>query len=164
MNPFAVTKSGTLGDSSRDSRFVATVGTDDTVHISNLAELRQHLDNAWVSPHRSHPRRHAPSDPRRPLRPHSDRKLVTVAGDGAIRVWQLDTSKLLEAARRVAGRNLTRDEWKQYFPGLEYTRTFPDLPEASAPEDGRCLRRASLRTTTDRRVTPTSTTDQDYCP
>jgi WD40 repeat protein len=132
-----VTKSGNLGDFSRDSRLVATVANDDSVHVSNLEEIRQHLDPA-ESPRLDRifagmppPIRLVGFDP-------TGSQLVTVAGDGVIRIWRLDTAKLLEAARRVAGRNLTRAEWKQYFPGLAYSKTFPDLPEpplSTMPDD-----------------------------
>ena len=37
-------------------------------------------------------------------------------------------------AGRIANRNFTRDEWRQYFPDQPYHATFPDLPvPAEAP-------------------------------
>jgi hypothetical protein len=34
----------------------------------------------------------------------------------------------LDQARRPAGRNLSKEEWEQYFPGEPYRKTFPKLP------------------------------------
>jgi hypothetical protein len=45
----------------------------------------------------------------------------------------------VESAQRIANRNLTRAEWKQYFPDRpEYRPTFPDLPvpPEERPPDG----------------------------
>jgi hypothetical protein len=52
----------------------------------------------------------------------------------------LDRDKLMLQARSKLGRNLTPDEWTQYFSASEpYHRTFPDLPvfgEGEAPAEG----------------------------
>jgi hypothetical protein len=34
----------------------------------------------------------------------------------------------IRLAERVANRNLSRTEWKQYFPDMSYQPTFKDLP------------------------------------
>ncbi len=66
--------------------------------------------------------------------------LVSACGDGTVRLWMLDRDKLMLQARSKLGRNLTPDEWTQYFPASEpYHRTFPDLPvvgEGAAPAKG----------------------------
>ena len=66
--------------------------------------------------------------------------LVSACGDGTVRLWMLDRDKLMLQARSKLGRNLTPDEWTQYFPASEpYHRTFPDLPvvgEGAAPAEG----------------------------
>ena len=49
--------------------------------------------------------------------------LVTGSGDGTARLWNLRLGELMDLACRTAGRNLTRAEWEQYFPGQEYRRT-----------------------------------------
>jgi WD40 repeat protein len=135
MTSFARSNRGSsnLGAFSRDSRLVATIANDDSVHVANLDEIRAHLDPsefpridrilAGMRP----PIRVVQFDP-------TGNQLVTVARDGVIRVWQLNTRKLLEAARRAAGRNLTQAEWNQYFPGVRYQATFPDLPKADVVE------------------------------
>ena len=38
------------------------------------------------------------------------------------------TDKWVERACKIAGRNLTHAEWKQYFPKLAYERTCPQWP------------------------------------
>jgi WD40 repeat protein len=63
------------------------------------------------------------------------RWLVTISRDGA-RLDHLQSSHLVELARLTAGRNLTRAEWDQYFPGQRYCKTFPELPEPQQPLAG----------------------------
>jgi hypothetical protein len=36
--------------------------------------------------------------------------------------------RLLDLARITVGRNFSAEEWKLYFPGEKYRKTFPDLP------------------------------------
>jgi hypothetical protein len=44
-------------------------------------------------------------------------------------VWDLDPTHWVDAARRLAGRNLTHAEWNQYIGNLApYHRTCPDYP------------------------------------
>jgi hypothetical protein len=40
----------------------------------------------------------------------------------------LQLNDLIDCARAQAGRKLTADEWKLYFPNEPYRKTFPDLP------------------------------------
>jgi len=56
-------------------------------------------------------------------------------GGGATR-WDVDLKSWQRLAGRIANRNFTRDEWRQYFPDEPYRPTFPDLPvppEANSP-------------------------------
>jgi WD40 repeat protein len=57
------------------------------------------------------------------------RMLVTGSGDDTARVWILRQDELIRRACRVAGRNLRRREWQQYFPREEYRKTFSELPD-----------------------------------
>lgn len=41
----------------------------------------------------------------------------------SIQIWDIDTSKWVEAACRLAGRNLTEQEWQQYGPRAAYAET-----------------------------------------
>nr|MBA2769726.1 WD40 repeat domain-containing protein [Sporichthyaceae bacterium] len=54
--------------------------------------------------------------------------LLVSAVDG--RTWTVDTRKTawLERACRIAGRNLTQDEWKQFFPNRPYEVTCRQWP------------------------------------
>lgn len=51
--------------------------------------------------------------------------LVSGHSDGTIRLWNLKTEELLILACRKAGRNLSLEEWQQYFPNEEYRITCP---------------------------------------
>jgi hypothetical protein len=43
-------------------------------------------------------------------------------------LWDVDLNSWQQIAGRIANRNFTRDEWRQYFPDEAYRPTFPDLP------------------------------------
>jgi WD40 repeat protein len=48
---------------------------------------------------------------------------------GGVVLWDLNLTSWRRLAGQIANRNLTRAEWRQYFPdGAEYRPTFPDLP------------------------------------
>ncbi len=57
-------------------------------------------------------------------------RLAAGSWDGIIRLWNLDLDELINRACNIAGRNLSCDEWKQYFGNLPYQKTcdFP-MPE-----------------------------------
>jgi WD40 repeat protein len=55
------------------------------------------------------------------------RWLVTGSVDKTARLWLLQMSDLISVARVTVGRNFSADEWRLYFPGEEYRKTFPDL-------------------------------------
>jgi len=59
----------------------------------------------------------------------SGRWLFTAGADGTIRRWRLRREDLVDLACRLAGRNLTREEWRQYLGGEPYRKTCPDFPE-----------------------------------
>ena len=63
------------------------------------------------------------------------RFLCTASMDGTIRVWSVSTRRMLARAGDAVGRNLSLDEWEQYFPGETYRRTFPDLPSDGPASD-----------------------------
>jgi WD40 repeat protein len=113
-------------DFSRDSQLLVTTGSD-SVHLLEIEEFfgpraaAESPPSARVFP--------GMSSAVRLVRLSADTtQLATVAGDGIIRIWRLDTAKLLEAAERVVGRNLTLPEWQRYFPGISYHKTFANLP------------------------------------
>jgi WD40 repeat protein len=51
-----------------------------------------------------------------------------VDGRGGVVLWDVDFNFWRRLARQVANRNLTRAEWRQYFPDRPYRATFDDLP------------------------------------
>jgi WD40 repeat protein len=57
-----------------------------------------------------------------------NRWLVTVSSHDTARLWLLQVNELIRLAGRTAGRNLTKDEWKLYFAGEKYRKTFDELP------------------------------------
>ena len=54
--------------------------------------------------------------------------LASASEDHTVRLWTVDLDELLKRAHPHAYRNLTREEWEQFFPGERYTPTFPDRP------------------------------------
>jgi hypothetical protein len=54
--------------------------------------------------------------------------LASASEDKTVRLWTLDLKDLIEMARNRVGRNLTFDEWREYFSPQPYRPTFPDLP------------------------------------
>jgi WD40 repeat protein len=57
-----------------------------------------------------------------------NRWLVTGSYDKTARLWLLHMKDLIYLARITVGRNFSAEEWKRYFPGEPYHKTFPDLP------------------------------------
>ena len=56
----------------------------------------------------------------------ADGKQLAVELEDGIVTWDIGTQQIARAACTIAGRNLTRTEWKQYLTGLgEYHRTCP---------------------------------------
>jgi len=55
--------------------------------------------------------------------------LATGSEDGTARLWHTRLDELMELACNLAGRNLTRAEWAQYFPGEPYRKTCGQWPE-----------------------------------
>jgi WD40 repeat protein len=56
------------------------------------------------------------------------RWLVAGGLDGTTRLWRLQVNDLIDLAGVRVGRNFSADEWRLYFPGEKYHKTFPDLP------------------------------------
>jgi WD40 repeat protein len=54
--------------------------------------------------------------------------LASGSTDHTIHLWHLQVAYLIDLACRTAGRNLTQDEWAQYFPDEPYRRTCPQWP------------------------------------
>lgn len=56
------------------------------------------------------------------------RWLVTAGCENTARLWTLPVDLLIEKACRVAGRNLTLEEWQRFFPGEPHRQTCADPP------------------------------------
>ena len=64
------------------------------------------------------------------LRP--DGRQLAVATEHGVQLWDLDPETWRNAACRLAGRNLTREEWESYIPqGEPYRATCPQWPAAT---------------------------------
>ena len=57
-----------------------------------------------------------------------NRWAVTGSEDHITRPWLLQVEDLIDLARITVGRNFSTHEWRLYFPGEKYRKTFPDLP------------------------------------
>ena len=57
-----------------------------------------------------------------------NRWVVTGSYDKTARLWLLQIEDLLALAQRIAGRNLSKDEWHALEPDQPYFELFPDLP------------------------------------
>lgn len=55
--------------------------------------------------------------------------LASGSDDDIIILWDVGVESWKARACRTVGRNLTRAEWAQHFPGRPYHKTCPDLPE-----------------------------------
>jgi WD40 repeat protein len=51
-----------------------------------------------------------------------------VGGTGEVRLWDVDLESWVRKAGRVANRNFTWEEWRQYLPDEPFHRTFRELP------------------------------------
>jgi len=55
-------------------------------------------------------------------------RLASGSVDKTVLIWTLDLDKLSKKACEVAGRNLTCEEWQQFFGDEPYSPICPDLP------------------------------------
>jgi len=63
----------------------------------------------------------------------SGRVLATGTDDGTVILWDLDPISWINKACQRVGRNFTRAEWAQYFPGEEYRKTCEQWPLEPEP-------------------------------
>ncbi|MBM2848373.1 MAG: repeat protein [Anaerolineales bacterium] len=110
---------------SRDG-LLATGSDDGTAMIWSVANPAAPKQLAVLAEHRNRVRSVAFS-------PVTD-YLATGGFDQQTIIWQIVTGEAnpgetpIQLACRLAGRNLTPEEWKRYFPGEDYRKTCPNLP------------------------------------
>jgi WD40 repeat protein len=54
--------------------------------------------------------------------------ILAIGNETGVQVCRIDLGSWIDQAAKIANRNLTRDEWRQYFAGAPYRATFPHLP------------------------------------
>jgi WD40 repeat protein len=62
--------------------------------------------------------------------PDGKRLAAVYGSEQGVVLWDLDLNSWQRKAAQIANRNLTRDEWRQYFPDEPYRVTFPEFPPA----------------------------------
>jgi WD40 repeat protein len=66
-----------------------------------------------------------------------DGRVVTTGDDGKVKVWEVRLDRLIEEANRIASRNLTYSEWRQFMGKIPYRRTFPHLEDGEGVDEAR---------------------------
>jgi hypothetical protein len=102
----------------------------DGAQVAHLEDDRLTLRDGTTGEHRaSIPLPSVVPDARMAYFPDGSGLLITGV-DG--RTWTVDTrpGAWLERVCRIAGRNLTLDEWREYFPSRPYEPTCPQWPRA----------------------------------
>jgi hypothetical protein len=59
--------------------------------------------------------------------------LASGGGDSTVRLWDVDPESWVRRSCDIVGRNFTRAEWEQYFPGEAYRKTCEQWPLEATP-------------------------------
>ncbi len=105
------------------SKLLAFGGIDGTVHVQELSALE--MRPMRISAHQGFVTA-MHFDPR-------GGRLATGGEDGIVRIWRQNIEELIELSCKVAGRNLTCDEWTEFMGDRPYAPTCSDLPYPSCP-------------------------------
>jgi WD40 repeat protein len=95
-------------------------GMDNTIRIWHMQELQTSISPIVLRGHRAGVSTLAFSP--------DGRWLISAGEDRVLQRWPMTTEDLLERAREAVGRNLSAQEWNQYFVGQEYRKTFEAFP------------------------------------
>jgi WD40 repeat protein len=109
---------------SPDGRMLASGSWDKTVILWNVVPDRKRFTLQMIGS---------------PLKGHKDtvtslafnfegNKLASASKEGSIILWDVDIQSWLNLACKIANRNLTDEEWRQYFGDGAKRRCFPDKP------------------------------------
>jgi WD40 repeat protein len=104
---------------SPDNRWLVTGSSDNTARLWDLS-AKDLADNPVVL-RGYHEIRGVAISP-------DNRWVIAGCYDGRVRLWPLQTKDLIPFARITVGRNFSADEWRLYFPGEKYRKTFDELP------------------------------------
>lgn len=114
-NPVLVSSSGVTSLSfSGDGAYFATAGADGSVKLWSSSTLQQFGSDLPKGPG-SGSARYSPDG----------KRLVVAWDDGSGFVWPVSPEAWKEHACSVAGRNFTREEWRRYVTGLEFSTVCP---------------------------------------
>ncbi len=105
---------------SLDGHWLVTGSLDNTARIWDIGANKPKTDSVVLRGHGEHITNVAISA--------DGQWLVTGSADRTLRLWDLRLDRLIQAACRTAGRNLTREEWQQFLGEVPYHKTCPQFP------------------------------------
>jgi WD40 repeat protein len=103
-----------------DGRWLATGSQDDTVRLWDLQAVDPSAHSLVLPGHGG--------DITSVVFELDGHWLATASLDATAMLWRMKLEDLMSLACQVVGRNLTQDEWDQYFSGDPYRQTCQDLP------------------------------------